>query len=107
MGRPRKKKSERIFYLSEWMDRLRVKPVDLARGIKVTETYVSEMRSRRKGQPSPDVLLDISEFLGLSVNDLFTKPPDRGTIEAAQALNPREIAALGRLIERIDRRGGK
>lgn len=70
-----KRTSTRKLYLSEWLARLSKRPVDLAKHLGVGESYVSNMRSNRKTNPSVDILLAISEFLGITVNDLFKQPP--------------------------------
>jgi transcriptional regulator with XRE-family HTH domain len=72
--------STRKLYLSEWLDRLGRRPVDLARHLGVGESYVSNLRSEKRSNPSIYILIDISEFLGVTVNDLFMPPPKAGTI---------------------------
>jgi transcriptional regulator with XRE-family HTH domain len=104
MPRPRRNTPNRIarrIYLGEWLARLRRKQVDLARAVGITPTYVSELISLKKPNPSPGLLLEISEWLGLTVNDLYRPPPPIGATEAVDKLNPAQLATLGRLLDEI------
>lgn len=91
-------------YLGGWMDRLEVRPVAVAKAVAVGEPYLSELISgKAKDNPSSHLMFEISEFLGISVNDLYRPPPPRAAVEATQRLTPTQIAALGHLLDGIDR----
>lgn len=81
-GMPSKKPAlpDYKLYLSEWMARLKKRPVDLARHLGVGESYISNLRSLRKSNPSLPLLIAISEFLGITVNDLCKPPPKAASI---------------------------
>jgi transcriptional regulator with XRE-family HTH domain len=106
-GRTAYGRGERKLYIGEWLARLGRKPVDLAKHVDVTETYVSELISGKKNNPSHVLLLDISEWFGLTVNDLYMRPPDRVALEAVERLNPAQMATLGRLLDEMKRTGRK
>jgi transcriptional regulator with XRE-family HTH domain len=105
-GRQTYKGAERKLYLGEWLARLDRKPVDLARAVGVTEPYISELISGRKDNPSPLLLLAISEWLGITVNDLYIAPPSASELAAVESvLNPSQMATFGRVLDGIKRRG--
>jgi transcriptional regulator with XRE-family HTH domain len=97
----------RQLYIGEWLVRLGRKPVELAKHLKVTEPYVSELISGKKDNPSHVLLLVVSEWLGITVNDLYMRPPDRLALEAVERLNPAQMATLGRLLDNMKRPGRK
>jgi hypothetical protein len=73
----------------------------------VGESYISLLISGQKKNPSGGLLLDISEFLGLTVNDLFQPPPPPEASNAVEHMNPAQLAALGTLLNEIKTRGRK
>lgn len=102
------KKPRPKLYLGEWLFVLDVKPAAVAREIGVTESYLSELIAGiEKINPSSALTFAISEFLGLTVNDLYRPPPSKAAIEAAGSPTPPQIAALGQLLDRINPRGRK
>lgn len=103
-GRPKK---VRTLHLGEWLSRLGRKPVELAKAIGVGESYISLLISGQKKNPSGALLLDISEFLGLSVNDLYEPPPPAETGNALKHLNPAQLAVLGTLLDKMKPRRPK
>lgn len=107
MPRPQPKRQFRKLYIGEWLARLGHKPVDAANAIGVTEPYMSELISGRKKNPSHQILFDLSEWLGLSVNDFYRAPPDRSTVEAIESLNPSQLATLGAMLDQLKRAGKK
>lgn len=102
------KGDERELRLSEWMDRLSIKSVDLAKELGISESYVSDLRSGRlKKQPGVQLLLRISDFMEITVNDLYTRPPPRDAIRGTERLKPADIAALARINEAMKGSGRK
>ncbi len=83
------------------MARLGRKAVEIARAADVTESYISELASGKKPNPSLPVLFAIVDELGISVNDLRRPPPPASALEAAQKLDPGQIAALGKLLDNL------
>jgi transcriptional regulator with XRE-family HTH domain len=88
--RPQYKK----LYLGQWLSRLGRRPVDLARELDMTESYVSNLISGKKTGPTVDVLLRTSEWLGITVNDLFRPPPAAAAIEDLRAYSPGAVEQL-------------
>lgn len=89
----------RVLFLGLWLRRLGKRPVDVARAAHVGESYISSLISGKKKNPGIDVLLDISEFLEISINDLYRPPPAQEMFERLQKLTPSQIATLGQVIE--------
>lgn len=89
----RPKGQVRRMYLGEWLNRLEVKQGQLAKGVGVSATYISELVNPKSGEaaknPTPGLLLAISEFLGITVNDLYAPPPSRSDMERAPQPNKR------------------
>lgn len=94
-------KTPRRLFLGPWLIRLKRKQSELAAAVGITPTYASELVNDPSKNPSPAVLLDISEFLGLTVNDLYQMPPSSEAVDAAGQLNPAQIATLGRLLDQM------
>lgn len=95
------KKPERKLFVGEWLARLGRKPTELAKAVGVTESYVSELISHKKDNPSPVLLLEVSEWLGLTVNDLYRSPPPAAAVSAIERMDPSQMAALGRLLDEL------
>lgn len=100
-GRTIYPRTGRKLYLGEWLARLKKKPAELARAVKVSPGYISELISGAKPSPSIALLLAISDFLGLTVNDLYLPPPPLSATEAVDNLNPAQLATLARLLDEM------
>lgn len=98
-GRQFFKRGTRKLYLGEWLARTRKRPADLAKAIGVTPGYVSDLISAKKDNPGPVLLLEISEFFELTVNDLYKPPPPLNAVEAADNLTAPQMAVLARLLD--------
>lgn len=111
MPRPRSPNPKRPFrrlYIGEWLARLDKKQVEAATAAGVTPTYINEIVSGKKTNPSHEVLLDLSEWLGLTVNDFYYPPPTREQVDtASKDLTAAEMAALGNLLAKIERKARK
>lgn len=93
------KGAARRLHLGEWLDRLGIKQTELAAAVGITDQYVSELVSPKKiKKPTPDLLLAISEFLGITVNDLYSPPPSRAEMERAKSISATEQVHLARLL---------
>ncbi|CCE05809.1 hypothetical protein BRAS3843_1480040 [Bradyrhizobium sp. STM 3843] len=88
--RPQYKK----LHLGEWLARLNVKQADLARDVGVTESYISNLISGKKVNPSISLLLEISDRLKLSVNDLYKQPPSISALDDLKDFSPAVVQQL-------------
>lgn len=89
-----RKKPPRKLYLGAWLLRLGYKRNEVFREAGITETYLSELISNKKKNPSVDILLDISEFIGVPVNNLYFPPPTSTVAFAMQGLSQEAQARL-------------
>jgi transcriptional regulator with XRE-family HTH domain len=103
MGKQPNRPSRKL-YLGEWIARLGHTQVEVARAADISTSYLSNLIGGRKEDPGALILFDISEFLGITVNDLYRKPPPPDATKAAGELSPAEIAALGSLLSKMGRR---
>jgi transcriptional regulator with XRE-family HTH domain len=85
----------RTLYLGQWLSVLDVKPVEVSRGIGCSEAYLSNLiKGTVKKNPSTEFMLDLSDFLGLNVNDLFDPPPPKSETEQLGKLTKSQWAAF-------------
>jgi hypothetical protein len=85
----------RPIYLEDWMKVLGRKPIDLAKPhTSVTASYISNLCGTARVNPSALVMLEISETLGITVNDLYKKPPTAGMVETFSSYSPAAQQAL-------------
>ena len=85
----------RPIYLAQWMEALGRRPIDLAKPhTSVTASYISNLCSPARINPSAIVMLEISEALGVTVNDLYQKPPSSGLMDALASYSPAARQAL-------------
>lgn len=88
--RPQYKK----LHLGEWLARLNVKQADLARDVEVSEPYLSNLISGKKLNPSINLLLKISDRLGITVNDLYKPPPSISALDDLKNFSPAAVQQL-------------
>lgn len=100
------RKEFRTLYIGQWASRLQRKPSEIARAVGITESYLSLLISGDKKNPSATLLMDISEVLGISVNDLYRPPPTREVTGAVVQLRPDQLAVLGELLDTMKTRPG-
>lgn len=81
-------------YLAEWLTRLDVRPVELAKAGLLSEGYVSLLRSGKRVNPRPALLMKIGEFLGITWTNLYRPPPSPSTIAEVEELDPRTLDRL-------------
>ena len=98
------KRTYRPLYIGQWIIRLGRKPREVAAAAGIDESYLSNLISGEKRNPSAAVLFDISDVLGITVNDLYRPPPPASAVERAGELSPAQIAALGALLDKIGRK---
>jgi transcriptional regulator with XRE-family HTH domain len=94
---------QKKLYLGDWLDTLGLTQADLVRITGMTRAYISELCAGHKNNPSIAMLLDISDSMGISVNDLYRPPPERGVLKGLNGLNAGQVAALGQLLDTIRR----
>ena len=100
MARPHVKRL-RTLHLGPWLARLGRKPSEIAKAVGVGESYLSLLISGDKKNPSGALLLAISEELGISVNDLYRRPPEHDVTDAITQLRPDQLATLGELLDKV------
>lgn len=85
----------RTLYLGQWLAVLGRKPSELSRAIGCNEGYLSLLISgKQKRNPSAELILDLSDELGVSVNALYTPPPARDVAGEVGKLSTRQWAAF-------------
>jgi len=96
------RKQIRKLYLNQWLVRLGKRPVDLAKHLGVGQPYITNLGKGTKSNPSVPILLEMSEFLGITVNDLFKEPPKARSVEELRGYSPsavRQLLAPGTPVE--------
>lgn len=90
--------TELKLYLKEWMALKRIRNRDLYNAVKETadidESYVVNLKAGRKDGVSAQVLFYISEAMGLTVNDLYRRPPAQAQIESLTRFSDRALNGL-------------
>jgi len=100
----RARRQFRELHIGEWIVRLGREQREIARAAGITEAYLSNLIAARKKNPGADILLRLSEAMGLTVNDLYRRPPSEGAFEAISGLEPAQAATLARLLDEMSRR---
>lgn len=80
-------------YIGQWIRRLGLKQVDVARGARIGESYMSSIIKGDK-YPRPGILEDIAGAMGLTVEALKKPPPDDHAIRATAGLDAETLARL-------------
>lgn len=76
-------------YLGDWLDTLGMPVGEAAEVAKCDQSYISNMKGKRKANPSALILLRISIALGITVNDFYQKPPTVSETAAFDRLSPK------------------
>jgi len=84
----------RKFYLGEWIARLQRSQVDVAEAVGIGKPYLSQLISGEKKNPSAALVLQLSEVLGVTVNDLYKPPPTAASVESLRAYSPGVLQQL-------------
>ena len=94
-------------YVGEWVSRHLAssgkQQKDFAEAVGIEDGYLSELMSGKKKNPSAHVLRAISEEIGITVNDLYRKPPNQAQLDRLKNLSPTDAATLTRLLEQATR----
>lgn len=80
-------------YVGEWIRRLGLKQVEVARSAQIGESYLSLIISHKK-YPSVAVLADIAAAMGVPEQALRQPPPDEATVRALSGLDPALLSRL-------------
>lgn len=81
-------------FLSEWLARLKKKQQEIAKAAGIGKSYMSQIVSLQKDDPSAAIVFWISEALGVTVNDLYRPPPTRAEIDKLREYRRATIESL-------------
>jgi transcriptional regulator with XRE-family HTH domain len=110
MGKPKKTKPRKLaeakpkeheLFLAEWMKHKGIGPGKLGKIVGKTQGYMSNLKRGFQDNPSIYILLAISEYWGISVNELFKPPPSPAEAAARQAANNAIAAIRDSLLETL------
>jgi transcriptional regulator with XRE-family HTH domain len=73
-----------------------LKPRDVARDAEINEGYLSMLISRKRDNPSLDILTRIADAMGVGIDDLRRPPPDKKVLEEISRLSPEQLDRLRR-----------
>lgn len=90
-SRPRRPNPE--LFIGQWMRRLGLKQVDVARGARIGESHMSLILKGDR-YPSAGALEDIATAMGTTSETLKKPPPNEATIRAAADIDPATLARL-------------
>jgi transcriptional regulator with XRE-family HTH domain len=83
------KRPRRTLYLAAWFEAFGVESSDvvaIADAIGYSESYLRNIIQDRKHNPSIDLLLALSEFFGITVNDFYQPPLPKAVLRAMSTL---------------------
>lgn len=89
----RRDKAKRRNHLASWLEFFDVGPGEVAKAIKVNPSYVSNI-ARNAKNPSADVMLDLSEYFGITVNDLYEQAPPKAAVTSLSRYHPQTRDAI-------------
>lgn len=99
---PRKRREAPPHFVGDWVRALGRRQVDIVRATGMNEGYLSQLISGKKNNPTPAILMEIADAIGLRPYTLFYQPPpDPKTIEQVAGIDPSVMAQLA-----TQRRGG-
>ena len=84
----------RTLHLGAWLALFQVSETEAGKIAGVGQSYIANLISGFKKNPSALILMDISEYLGITVNDLYQRPPSRAEMQPAANLSPRAREAI-------------
>lgn len=87
MGKLTKRTYKRI-YLGEWLDALGQDQKGTADAAGVNPSYISNIVSGRKTNPSGYVMQAIADHLEITMNDLYEPPPSHSAVAMLNGLSP-------------------
>lgn len=83
MGKKSKKTPPppRPIYLGEWLELLGIGPSEAAKLAGCTQSYISNMMRGVKPNVNVQILLRLSEKIGITINDFYQRPPSPTTAD--------------------------
>lgn len=75
-------------FLQEWLDATGRDQKGAAAAAGVDPSYIANLIAGRKKRPSTRIMLDISIYIGCTINDLFRPPPSAEALAAISTLSP-------------------
>lgn len=96
------KPAPREIFLGDWIDFFDLKVIDVAKRAGCTQGYVSNIARGAKDNINVLYLLAISDMMGITVNDLFQRPPSKTMIAQLESYSPR---ARETILARRQRKG--
>lgn len=96
MGRAPSQQNLPRIYLAEWLEVLGHSQHEASVAAGVGQSYIANIIAGRKKNPGAYVLLRLSEWLGITINDLFHPPPPETVISAIRELSPAAQDVLSR-----------
>ena len=84
----------RPLYVGEWITLMKKTREEICESADIEKAYLAQLISGEKKNPSAKVVLGISEALGVTVNDLYKKPPNTRTIDSLRGFSPGAIHFL-------------
>lgn len=90
-------------YLGAWLKLKGIGPTEAAKIAGCTQSYISNISRGEKDNVNALYLLRLSEHMGITVNDLFRKPPSEAQIAALSEFSPEARESLLRSKRKIAR----
>lgn len=81
--------SPREIFLGDWIKFLDLKVVDVAKCAGCTQGYISNIARGAKDNINALYLLAISDMMGVTVNDLFKRPPPKSVVAQLESYSPK------------------
>ncbi len=85
-------------FLGEWLDRLGLQQKEVAQAAGITPAYLNNLvnpaKLKQRKNPRIAVMLRISAAIGVSINDLYKRPPTRAEADRLRQFQPSTIDAL-------------
>lgn len=78
----------RPIFIDEWLEITGHSRAEAAEAADVDVSYIANMQGKRRQNPSAYVMLAISELLGVTVNDLFRRPPSDAALNILTGFSP-------------------
>lgn len=89
---------KRTLHLGPWLRRKGLKQIEVANKAGIGKSYMSQLVSGKKDEPSALLMLYISEAMGVTVNALYRPPPTQQQVDRAKGLTPEQIVMIGDLV---------
>jgi transcriptional regulator with XRE-family HTH domain len=81
-------------YLGDWLELLGIGPSEAARIAGCSQSYISNISRGVKPNINVLFLLRISEAIGITVNDLYQRPPSHAQLEQVASYSTTARATL-------------